>query len=208
VERTLRVFPARLMQLVKRTLDEIVADLSQHVPHEHLKWKPVGRGQNERSVAYIPWHTTKLYLDYYAPGWKFRIDKVYQLQERVCVVGTLTIYANVNDTIWEFERSATGQEENAVSGYGDPVSNAEGMCFRRCGAKFGLGLYLYFENIQQGQQQGTQSQGQAPQRAQNQGQQSGGTDKRESLPISQAQMNLARRLASEKGKKRRSFVST
>lgn len=186
----------------QRTLEEIIADLSNHVPDHHLKWKPVGRGQNTEQIPYIPWHTTKLYLDYFAPGWKFRIDRVYQLQERVCVAGTLTIYANVNGTVWEFERSATGQEENAVSGYGDPVSNAEGMCFRRCGAKFGLGLYLYFEKPQQSSQQRSQSQtqAQAPQRAQSQSQQQGGgADKRDTLPISQAQITLARRLAGEKG---------
>ena len=40
-------------------------------------------------------------------------------------------------------REATGCELLDCDSYGDPVSNAEAMVFRRAAAKFGLGRSLY-----------------------------------------------------------------
>jgi hypothetical protein len=167
----------------QRTLAEIVVDLSKHLPDRHLKKKPVGRGDNAKSVPYIPWHMVVKYLDYFAPGWTFEVTRVYQLSGRVCVAGRLTLYC-ADGT---FFRDATGQEEMDVSGYGDPTSNAEGMCIRRCAAKFGLGLYLYALPPPE-QSSGGQSQGQ--------GQQGHGST---SPPITAKQLNYARSLAGERG---------
>ncbi len=55
------------------------------------------------------------------------------------MIGKLTIKAAEGD----FTRSATGNEDSEVDSWGDPYSNAEAMCFRRCVAKFGLGLGLW-----------------------------------------------------------------
>lgn len=41
------------------------------------------------------------------------------------------------------ERDATGIEEIDAKGYGDAVSNAAAMAFKRACAMFGLGRHLY-----------------------------------------------------------------
>ena len=41
--------------------------------------------------------------------------------------------------------SETGEIEIKELAYGDPSSNAESMCFRRCCSRFGLGLNLYYK---------------------------------------------------------------
>jgi len=58
---------------------------------------------------------------------------------RLFVVGRLTI-PNSEGNVY---REATGTESLDCNSYGDPSSNAESMAFRRCCARFGLGLYLY-----------------------------------------------------------------
>ncbi len=69
------------------------------------------------------------------------------------MVGRLTIptsegnvYREASGTE-ELKREKYNKDTNSYEmkeiAYGDPSSNAESMAFRRCAARFGLGLYLY-----------------------------------------------------------------
>ena len=107
------------------------------------------RKQGGASLTYLPWvHVVKV-LDRYAIGWKWEIRQITTTDDRLFMVGRLTIPA-LEGEIW---REATGNEalkevsrktgEIQDIAYGDPSSNAESQSFRRAAAKFGLGLYLY-----------------------------------------------------------------
>lgn len=96
----------------------------------------------------MPWYRAQKILDKYAPGWSWDVVKVEMTEDRLILVGRLTIPAKDGD----FSREATGTESlkrinddgDAVDiAYGDPSSNSESMAFRRDAARFGLGLYLY-----------------------------------------------------------------
>jgi hypothetical protein len=104
-----------------------------------LKTKQVGKGERQRDVTYVPWYNAVRYLDKYAPGWSYRIKSITPIGKSVVVVAEISITAAEGI----ITRQATGIEDDEVSGYGDPSSNAESMALRRAAAKFGLGLYLY-----------------------------------------------------------------
>lgn len=59
--------------------------------------------------------------------------------ERLFLVGRLTIKAE--DGI--LKQEATGTELLKCNNYGDPSSNAEAMCMRRCCAKIRIGRFLW-----------------------------------------------------------------
>jgi hypothetical protein len=183
----------------ERTIEEIIADLSKPVPRRLLQSKTVGGQQ----ILYIPWHTAVKMLDYRAPGWTWKITHVMHGGGRFAMVGCLSIPANLNGTIWWYERDATGTEGEEQDKYGDPVSNSESMCFRRSAAKFGLALGLYKGAKESQQEQPRaphqgQSNVQRPQRAQGQAQsqpqRQGSAD-----DITPKQLGYARTLASERG---------
>jgi hypothetical protein len=119
----------------ERSLREIIDDLRKPIASKFLKQKKAGNS----SVTYIPWYNAIKYLDYYAPGWSYRIANVYHIGQNCVVVAEISI-PTVDGVI---TRQATGVEDDDKSGYGDPASNAESMALRRAAAKFGLGLYLY-----------------------------------------------------------------
>lgn len=119
-----------------RTLKAIIADLSKPLPARFVKQ----RKQGGAVLDYIEWHSAVKLLDYYAPGWEYRVDSVTDVGGRVAVVVSICIHSDDESYTW---RSATGQEEPDQAGYGDPISNAEAMALKRAAAKFGLGLYLY-----------------------------------------------------------------
>lgn len=119
----------------ERSLQNILDDLRKPIAEKHLKQKKAGNS----SVTYIPWYNAIKYLDYYAPGWSYRVAKVCHIGQNCVVVAEISIPTS-DGTI---TRQATGVEDDDKSGYGDPASNAESMALRRAAAKFGLGLYLY-----------------------------------------------------------------
>lgn len=145
----------------------IVEKLSRELPSTVTET----RKQGGATLTYVPWYQVNRILDKYAPGWSWEITKIETTNDRLFLVGRLTIPAS--DGI--FYREATGTEllkedkpilipnperssekiqlkdefgrvvtEPRELAYGDSSSNAESQCFRRCAAKFGLGLYLYF----------------------------------------------------------------
>jgi hypothetical protein len=102
------------------------------------------------------WHDAKrrlASLDKYCPGWTWEIKETLISSDRIFMVGRLTIptlegniYREASGTE-ELKREKynkdTGEYQALELAYGDPSSNAESMAFRRCAARFGLGLYLY-----------------------------------------------------------------
>jgi hypothetical protein len=117
-----------------RPINEIVRDLSKEIPQKYLR----ERKQGGNTLTYIPWHCATKLLDYYAPGWNYRVE-VMHVASNVVVIATITILAAEG----EISRQATGVEEDDAKGYGDPFSNASSMALRRAAAHFGLGRYLY-----------------------------------------------------------------
>lgn len=127
------------------SIAQIIAALSRPLPPELLQQ----RKQGGRMLDFIPWHTANRILDKYAPGWSWEVRAVQTDETRLYLTGRLTILAS-DGLVW---REATGTEvlkewnEKRQTltelSYGDPSSNAESMAFRRCAARFGLGLYLY-----------------------------------------------------------------
>lgn len=122
--------------------------LKKEIPPSLLKKLP-GKG----NAVYIPWYTVNRILDKYAPGWTWEIKDTQLSHDRIFLIGRLTIPTKDGNIY----REASGTEElkkqtydskmgrytQSEIAYGDPSSNAESMAFRRCAARFGLGLYLY-----------------------------------------------------------------
>jgi hypothetical protein len=117
------------------TLAQIIEALSKPLPSSVLETKKLGG----RTITYIPWHRAVLVLDKYAPGWQFKITNVQQIGDELIMTGSLAIPTSDGVIV----RESTGSEKINTSGYGETAANAESQCFRRCCARFGLGLYLY-----------------------------------------------------------------
>lgn len=118
-----------------RPIQEIISDLSKPVAERHLKTKTL----KGNKITFIEWHIAASYLDLYAPGWSWYIKGVFQEAGVTVVHGALAIPCAEGMV----ERHATGIEEPDVTGYGDAVSNASAMAFKRSCALFGLGRHLY-----------------------------------------------------------------
>jgi hypothetical protein len=118
-----------------RPIQEIVADLAAEIPAKMLATKTL----KGKEITYLPWYRAARMLDYYAPGWQYEIRDIKPVGAQCVIIVRLSIPAAEGT----FYREATGIEEENVSGYGDPTSNAESMALRRAAAKFGLGRYLY-----------------------------------------------------------------
>ncbi len=130
------------------TLAEIQAALKRRLPEGLLKQLP-----GKSKAQYIPWWSAVTILDKYCPGWQWEIKSTNFTDDRIVIVGRLSI-PTIDGVI---VRESTGSEllkkvsTNSNTGekieeeipYGDPSSNAESMAFRRCASKFGLALYLY-----------------------------------------------------------------
>ncbi|MEO1340195.1 MAG: DUF1071 domain-containing protein [Cyanobacteria bacterium J06635_13] len=131
------------------SLAQIQEAFKRKLPSGMLKKLPSDKG----NAVYLPWYTVNKILDKYAPGWTWEIKETLISRDRLFMVGRLTIPTSEGNVY----REATGTEElkrqaydkkigrytEKEIAYGDPSSNAESMAFRRCAARFGLGLYLY-----------------------------------------------------------------
>jgi len=131
------------------SLFQIQEALKRQLPPTMLKKLPADKG----NAQYLPWYTVNKVLDKYAPGWTWEIKETLISRDRLFIVGRLTIptkqgnvYREASGTE-ELKRQAydkkIGRYTEKEIAYGDPSSNAESMAFRRCAARFGLGLYLY-----------------------------------------------------------------
>ncbi len=117
------------------SLKQIEAVLSRPIPNAMLKTKEI----KGNKITYLPWYEANQILSKYCPGWTFELTQFEIGRDRVFVVGRLTIPTSEGNVY----REASGTESLDCNSYGDPSSNAESMAFRRCCARFGLGLYLY-----------------------------------------------------------------
>jgi len=117
------------------SLSQIIEALSKPLPSSVLETKKLG-GKN---ITYIPWHRAVLVLNKYAPGWQFKITSIQQIGDELIMTGSLSI--PTSDGV--ITRESTGSEKINTKDYGETAANAESQCFRRCCARFGLGLYLY-----------------------------------------------------------------
>lgn len=127
-------------------ISEILAALRAPVPQELVSIKR----EEGTEVSYISWYNLVDLLNERANYlWEWEIE-VRHHDDRTIVIGKLTIQGE--DIA--LSRQSTGQEEHDAHNvfkpdgkrkrsFGDPTSNAEAMAFRRCCAKFGLGLDLY-----------------------------------------------------------------
>lgn len=115
--------------------NDIQKALKAPIPAEFLST----RNQGGQTLSYVTWyHATKL-ADDRAPGWSGRVTSVTAVGNNVAVVYAITIPCDEG----VITREATGFEPMDSKGYGDPLSNAESMAFRRALAKHGLALDLY-----------------------------------------------------------------
>jgi hypothetical protein len=148
------------------TIGQIIGALSKPLPTSMLKT----RKQGGANLIYIPWHTVNRVLDKYAPGWTWEITSTIATPDRLIVTGRITIPAQEGNIYREATGTELLKEDKPVMipnpdnpdrkialidelgrtvlepkeiAYGDPGSNAESQCFRRCAARFGLGLSLY-----------------------------------------------------------------
>ena len=130
------------------SLAQITEALSRPLPENYLK-----KLKEKGNCSYIPWYKVNQILDKYCPGWTWEIKQTLLSEDRIFLIGRLTIPTrgglqhreasgteSLKRTVWNKEEEILEEKELA---YGDPSSNAESMAFRRCAAKFGLGLYLY-----------------------------------------------------------------
>jgi hypothetical protein len=131
------------------SLIQIQSCLKRQLPPTMLKKLPADKG----NAQYLPWHIVNQVLDKYCPGWNWEIKDTQTSRDRIFIIGRLTIltsegyvYREAGGTE-ELKRQAydskIGKYIEKEIAYGDPLSNAESMAFRRCAARFGLGLYLY-----------------------------------------------------------------
>ena len=131
------------------SLSQIIEALKRPLPSTMLKKLPADKG----SAQYLPWYTVNQALDKYAPGWTWEIKNTQISRDRIFIIGRLTIPTSEGNIYREasgteelkrqaYDKKAGRYTEKEIA-YGDPSSNAESMAFRRCAARFGLGLYLY-----------------------------------------------------------------
>jgi len=122
----------------KRTLLEIKKDLYPRHEKSERQFTKAGA-----SLTYIPWHHAVKILDKATGGyWSYEITRMEQTEKYAIVAVRVTIHASDGDYAYDGQ----GLEPWSTTGYGDPLSNAESMAFRRAAAHLGLGLYLYHKD--------------------------------------------------------------
>jgi len=117
------------------SLSQIEEILSRPLPKSMLRTKTI----KGNKITYLSWFDANRILSKYCVGWTWEIVNVQSTNDRIFLVGRLTIPTSEGNVY----REASGTESLNCSSYGDPSSNSESMAFRRACAKFGLGLYLY-----------------------------------------------------------------
>ena len=128
---------------------DITHALSRPIPSKMLETKSL-KGSK---ITFISWKFIPPILDKYCRGWCWEIRSVHTTDDRIFLVGRLSVptsdglvyrEATGTEMLKEIKTDkVTGEVIEREIAYGDPSSNAESMAFRRACAKFGLGLYLY-----------------------------------------------------------------
>jgi hypothetical protein len=116
---------------------QIISRLKEPVNPSLISQKKVGG----KIIDFISWYDYCDLLDERCglSNWTWEIISMTVTDERLFITGKLTIHGDDRSV----SQMATGTEILNCSSYGDPSSNAEAMCLRRCTAKFGLARYLW-----------------------------------------------------------------
>jgi len=132
----------------RRSIAEILADLSKPIPPQYLKKLP-----DKSRATFLPWYYACSLFDRCTGGhWDYQVTSIYSTPDRIYITARITVYAQER----AFSRDGVGTEllkrqvidEKADEAliveiaYGDPSSNAEAMALKRAMQKFGLARYL------------------------------------------------------------------
>ena len=120
------------------TLPSIITELSAPFP-EHLLQH---RSQGGTMLTSIAWHTAADRLDEVYPYWSQNVEKVEIIGTNV--VATVSVTLQFTDA--QVTRTNSGIESVNTDSWGDPVSNAIAMAFKRAAAMFGVARYLYHKD--------------------------------------------------------------
>src|SRR5262249_15259377 len=88
--------------LILRSIEDIIADLSRPVNPRRLRT----RQQGGKQITYLPWYQAVKYLDHYAPGWSYEIRSVTTVGDAVAITARISIPC-AEGIVW---REATGYE--------------------------------------------------------------------------------------------------
>jgi len=130
-EQTAKTFDPR----EKRSIYDIIRDLSKPIPQKYLESKKKGG----TTIFFISWHNATKLLDHYASGWQFEVKGIDNIAGKVVYTVRIGIPA-AEGIIW---REGTGNEDEELDSFGDAFVNSESQALRRAAAKFGLGRDLY-----------------------------------------------------------------
>jgi len=119
----------------KRSIYDIIKDLSKPIPQKFLEKKQKGG----RDIFFISWHNATKLLDHYANGWCFEVKAIDNVAGKINFTVRIGIPC-LEGMVW---RDSTGNEEEDKDSYGDAFTNSESQALRRAAAKFGLGRDLY-----------------------------------------------------------------
>lgn len=116
---------------------ELREALAAPVPEEFISSKTI----KGNKILYIAWFDICLLLDKRlgSDRWDWDVKEMKGIGDRLYLIGVLTIRGDDRD----LSMAATGCEDLACSGYGDPSSNAEAMALRRAAAKMNLARDLW-----------------------------------------------------------------
>ncbi|XP_075479808.1 DNA repair RAD52-like protein 1, mitochondrial [Primulina tabacum] len=133
---------------IGRALSQVLKQLNKKVPESLLSRRTQPDGF---SIKYIPWHIVNRIMNLHAPEWSGEVRSITYSPhgKSVSVVYRVTLYGTDAEMYRESTGTALVSEEG---GYGDAVQKAEAMAFRRACARFGLGLHLYHEDMQEDMQ--------------------------------------------------------
>lgn len=122
-----------------KTLGQILEDLRRPIHAKYISTKkvPIKKG-GSFEADYIQHATLRDLLDDYAPGWSSQL-RLEHIGGKVYVICSITIVGSDGHLM----REGIGNEDDVVSGYGDPSSNASAMAHRRAAMSLGLGRQLW-----------------------------------------------------------------
>jgi hypothetical protein len=86
--------------LILRSIEDIIADLSRPVNPRRLRT----RKQGGKQIIYLPWYQAVKYLDHYAPGWSYEVRSVTAIGDAVAITVRISIPC-AEGIVW---REATG----------------------------------------------------------------------------------------------------
>ena len=140
-------------------LAEIYQRLSEPVPDNLIQLKEVEYKKNGQKKTFtldvVSWYDTADLMDKRAPGWEMEVSDPVITKDYLMVKVKVTVHGSDGSA----SRENTGIEELSSSNfYGDVLSNAVAMSFKRACAMHGLGRHMW-RNEDKYKQKGKRSSG-------------------------------------------------